>query len=488
MQILIKIAFVVLPIFVSGQISFYKYYADNGFDFGQGIVQLEDSSYVITGSSGSYASHSEAFLMGVDSVGNWKWSNHYGGPESEWGRRVLYKKNFGYFICGHSNSFGNGSFDYYLVKVDENGIEEWSKTYGGDDWDRVMDAALTRDTGTVMVGEMSNGIYGRDMYIVRTDSVGDTLWTKTFENMGDDIANAVGVYDDSIIVVGGTRFFADSSQVKPIFYMMHDDGTMIDTLFFSANPGEYELNDLQVLGNVVQALGSQRLDDVDQWDYTFYRAEMNSTSFSNPYLINSDVDGDWHGDVFTSYGDDAHRYLSASFDNNANVYEGGPDLMVQKGNTFMFYEATVAFLAMEEPDVNGEFIRASDGSAILVGYHQNPLVGSGGGTIFLYKIGPGEMYPGTTGLLGYTNLVGLETISATIEANVYPNPASNMVQIDVPNNMPHAVSLINMQGAAVVTTQLDGSGTLSLEGIASGVYTMHIQSDLGFFITRLIVQ
>jgi hypothetical protein len=181
MQILIKIAFLLLPIMSIGQISFYKHYADNGFDFAQGVVQLEDSSYVITGSSGSYASHSEAFLMHVDSTGNWLWSNHYGGPETDWGQRVLYKKNFGYFIAGYSNSFGIGDYDFYLVKVDENGQEEWSNTYGSDGWDKVMDAVMLRDTGVVMIGERQNGSYGLDMYIVRTDKNGDTLWTRTLE-------------------------------------------------------------------------------------------------------------------------------------------------------------------------------------------------------------------------------------------------------------------------------------------------------------------
>jgi len=488
MQILIKIAFILFPVLVSGQISFYKYYAGNGFDFGQGIVQLEDSSYVVTGSSGSYADHSQAFLMATDSIGNWKWSNNFGGPESEWGRRVLHKKNFGYFLCGHSNSFGAGDFDFYLVKVAEDGLEEWSRTYGGSSWERVMDAAMTRDTGTVLVGERNNGLYGNDMYIVRTNSVGDTLWTKTFANMGTDIANAVSIYDDSIIVVGGNHFFADSLQVKPIMYMMHDDGTMIDTMIYSNYPGDYELNDLQVLGDTAQAIGSYQLNAADQWDYTFYRIEINPSGFLTEFVINSEVDGDWHGDVFTAYNDNSQRYMSFSFENNANTFEGGRDIMVQRGNTFMFYQATVAFLAMEEPDVNGEMIRTSDGGAIIVGYHQNTLIGSGGGTIFLYKIGPGEVYPGTTGILGFNQLVGLETKMATLNANVFPNPTTGLLNIELPTETAHTITLVDAQGSLIFEDQLNQSGTLSLQGVASGVYLIRIQNETGFYINRIIVQ
>ena len=112
-----KIVFVLFPVLASAQISFYRNYSDNSYDFGQGVVQLEDSSYVITGTSGSFTGHGQAFLMLVDSVGNRKWSNHFGGSENEWGRRVLHQDNFGYFVCGHSNSFGSGDYDFYLVKT-----------------------------------------------------------------------------------------------------------------------------------------------------------------------------------------------------------------------------------------------------------------------------------------------------------------------------------------------------------------------------------
>ena len=98
------------------------------------------------------------------------WSNNYGGPESESGRRVLYKKNFGFFICGFTNSIGSGGFDNYLAKVDELGNLEWEKAYGGEGWEKVHDAALTKDTGVIMVGETSSNFSdNQDIYIVRTD-------------------------------------------------------------------------------------------------------------------------------------------------------------------------------------------------------------------------------------------------------------------------------------------------------------------------------
>jgi hypothetical protein len=201
------------------QISFYKLFTDNGYDFGQGVVQLEDSSYVLTGSSSSfYTESSQVFLLKIDSLGNKIWSTNYGGTGSDWGRRVLYKKNVGFFIAGYTNSIGEGGFDYYLIKTDESGNFEWEKSYGSYGWEKVHDAALTRDTGVVMVGETSSNLSdNQDVYIVRTNQIGDTLWTKTMGGNSDDFATSIEPYRDSLFLISGTKYIEDS-LVNKAFY------------------------------------------------------------------------------------------------------------------------------------------------------------------------------------------------------------------------------------------------------------------------------
>ncbi|MFM7662441.1 MAG: hypothetical protein ACKO6A_07230, partial [Bacteroidota bacterium] len=136
------------------QISFYKLYSGTGYDRGEGVVQLADSSYTITGSSSSWSGNSDAFLLHLDSLGNYKWSRNYGGNESDIGRRVLFDPSLGYFIAGFSNSFsGNGNFDAYLIRTDDNGNTLWEKTYGTENWEKINDAIITKDSAILMVGE-----------------------------------------------------------------------------------------------------------------------------------------------------------------------------------------------------------------------------------------------------------------------------------------------------------------------------------------------
>ena len=68
MRILIIFLFAVFTFNGFGQISFYKLYSGNGYDKGEGVVQLADSSYTITGSSSSWSGNSDAFLLHLDAA------------------------------------------------------------------------------------------------------------------------------------------------------------------------------------------------------------------------------------------------------------------------------------------------------------------------------------------------------------------------------------------------------------------------------------
>ena len=87
------------------QTSFYRLYSGSGNDKGEDVVQLEDSSFVIVGSSSSWDDNQAAFMLHVDSLGNYLSSHAYGGAEVDGGKRVLYKPGSGFFIIGQSNSY-----------------------------------------------------------------------------------------------------------------------------------------------------------------------------------------------------------------------------------------------------------------------------------------------------------------------------------------------------------------------------------------------
>jgi hypothetical protein len=155
MKILIITIILLIPFIGKSQnINFIKSYGNNGYDYGRDIKQDVDTGYIATGSSSSFTSeNADAFLLKVDSLGNFKWSYDYGGQGSDWGEAVVVTLDSSYAIGGYTNSFGSGGFDFYLVRTNSVGVPLWEKTYGGSDWERAHDMVQLPDSGFVLVGE-----------------------------------------------------------------------------------------------------------------------------------------------------------------------------------------------------------------------------------------------------------------------------------------------------------------------------------------------
>lgn len=487
MQNLIKtILVLLLPLASFGQINFYKHFANDGSDFARGVVQLEDSSYVVCGSSSSFStSHSQAFLMKLDSTGNYIWSNDYGGFESESAERVLYQQGYGFLIAGFTNSFGYGGYDCYMAKVSENGIMEWETSYGGPGWDRVNDAALTRDTGAILVGETNLGT-GSDWFIVRTDKNGDTLWTKTMGGNGEDVANCIETYQDSLFVIGGSVYLEDSLMTKALFMFIDEDGNILDqdTIGYS---GSYTLNDITISNDTIHGIGGHNLTSADQSNAPVYSMVISGTQL-NPlghYVVA--VTGNFVGELITVYGTGSHRYTASTNSDEVNVYAPGRDIVVSKFTYWLGWSSNFIHIAKEFDDVPGQFIPTSDGGAMLVGYRVG--IGPGEGAVFVLKIGKDEVYPVVSDLVLVEQLVAIEELNSMIEASLYPNPASQSFTVELKDNNEYDIVLMNSVGQTVQSNHIFGSETIDVSTLATGFYTVLIQDEsnnLGSY--RLVIQ
>ena len=473
MRNLIVIILLLVGFNSNAQIAFYKQFSNDGYDYGQGIVQLEDSSYVITGSSSSFGNGpSQAFLLKIDSLGNYLWSNRYGGSESDGGRRVLYKKNFGFFICGYTNSIGNGAYDFYMAKVDEGAELEWEKAYGDFGWEKVNDAALTRDTGTIMVGETSSNVTNnKDIYIVRTDINGDTLWTKTIGGTGDDYATSIQAHNDSMFVIGGTIYVEDSLKTKGYLLYIKDDGSVFweDTV---GTNNEVTLNDFVIVNDTIKGLGGAiHLGGTDIDLYEFSYSMLTQTAL---YDFAFHTDGDSEGEMITNYGDVSDLYMAYGL-NASWTYPVGNDLYFARFDYELLYQNEIEKVAYPRDDVGGQFIPTSDGGAISVGYTSDS--GIGGATVFVMKIGPDELYPLTAGVLDYENLVFLDELSSNVLVKLYPNPTSTSFTVETGLKTDVTVSIYNTSGKELITNDAIGNSQIDVSGLASGIYIVQVLSE-----------
>ena len=177
------------------------YASGSGFS----VIQTTDGGYAIAGRI--YSSVGPAgYLVKTDSQGNQLWQKTYGGTYEDCGRCVIQTSDAGYAITGTTSSFGAGSYDVYLVKTDSQGNQLWQKTYGGTEADGGESVVQTSDGGYAIAGYTSSfGNRACNIYLVKTDSVGNLLWQKTYGETKATGHSIVQTSDDGFAIAGSTN-------------------------------------------------------------------------------------------------------------------------------------------------------------------------------------------------------------------------------------------------------------------------------------------
>ena len=132
------------------------------------VQQTSDGGYIITGRS--LDGLSDVCLLKTDENGNEQWNKTFGDGYLD-GYSVQQTEDGGYIICCTTYSLElNGDTDVYLIKTDENGEEQWSKTFGGEGVDMGYSIQQTSDGGYIVCGTS----------LIKTDQNGEEQWSKTF--------------------------------------------------------------------------------------------------------------------------------------------------------------------------------------------------------------------------------------------------------------------------------------------------------------------
>lgn len=188
---------------------------------GYSVLQNRDGDYVITGyawEEGAY--YGDVYLIKTDQDGDTLWTRTYGGVFNEVGRFVQQTSDGGYIIAGCTMPSGAGMVDVYLIKTDAEGDTLWTRTYGGYNIDDGYCVDQTFDGGYIITGytKSFSTVTWADLYLIRTDEVGDTLWTCTFGDSGlGDVDRGYGVQqttEGGFIVAGRTDSYTPDDSPR----------------------------------------------------------------------------------------------------------------------------------------------------------------------------------------------------------------------------------------------------------------------------------
>ena len=214
MKKLLFILLLTIPFIGFGQ-SWEKTFGGTGFDWGNSVQQTTDGGYIITGSTESFGSP-DVWLIKTDGNGIEQWNNTFGGTENDYGYSVQQTNDGGYIITGETKSFGSGNPNVYLIKTDGNGDSLWTKTFGGTDYSKGKSIQQTTDGGYIITGVTTSlGIGFYEVWLIKTDGNGDSLWTKTFGGSDYDEGYSVQqTTDGGYIITGGIKFLSDVYLIK----------------------------------------------------------------------------------------------------------------------------------------------------------------------------------------------------------------------------------------------------------------------------------
>lgn len=384
------------------------------------VQQTADSGYVIVGTTDSFgAGENDIYLIKTDAFGNTTWTKTYGGAEMEFGFDVQQTTDCGYFITGRTKSFGMGNWDYYFVRTNSFGDSLWTKTYGGSGNDRARAGKQTYDGGFIVAGETSLTQYGgeKDICLINTDSSGNLIWTKKYGGIGNDEAwDVQQTSDNGFIITATTNSFG--------------------------------------MGN---------------WDY---------------YLIKTDPLGDtlWTK-TYGGFAGDGARSCKQTSDGGYIIsgwscsFGGSYQAWIVKTNAtgdILWDQVLGGF----DQDESQSIDQTSDGGYISVGMTRS--YGAGDADIWVIKLLPDTL----------TNINRNKLVSENHIIYLYPNPATdNISLVSQSEIVVKSIEIIDLQGKLFMHQgEVNENFLLDVSHFPKGLYIARINTNKGVAVQKLVIQ
>ncbi|UCF49177.1 MAG: hypothetical protein JSU91_05355 [Thermoplasmatales archaeon] len=194
----------------NGSLDWDKTYGGFHYDYGWSGIQTSDGGYMIVGRTESFgAGHGDFWIIKTDGYGNKIWDETFGTGGFESAHSVQETSDGAYITAGFTNSYGAGWYDIWLIKMSSVGTKVWEKTYGGLGGDTCGSVWQTFDGGFIIAGgTYSYGLGNSDFWVIKTDAEGNENWNRTFGGSNYDCAESVKqTTEGGYIVAGRTGSF-----------------------------------------------------------------------------------------------------------------------------------------------------------------------------------------------------------------------------------------------------------------------------------------
>lgn len=451
---------------MNGDTIWTKTFGDVADDVAYSIIQTKDSAFAITGYT-MINGNGKMFLLKINFNGNVTWLKTYGGLANDYGNVVIQTYDNGFILLGSTVSYGSGGLDAYLIKTDSWGDTLWTKTFGGIDNDWGYNVVQTPDSGFILCGKTSSTIGGDDDgYLIKTDKKGNIIWANTYGGIGQEGINSILQTND-----GGFVFAGSTSS-------------------FGAGAYDIYLSKVNSTGNILwsKTFGGGGFDGVrslkQATDNGFILSgeyNPNGTIYWDAYLIKTDSVGilQWaktYGSANTDLGYDVLESMDGGFvitGSTKSFGAGGNDVYLIKtdsaGNsgcnqTNYITQTTSPFI----PYSNWNCL-VSSGANI-----NNPLLNIGSGL----------------NVSTLCSTVGVNEFVLQNSFQIYPNPSNGIFSINISKIIDNSTILISdMLGNIFYNKTFSGLSNQKIElgNISKGIYILSVNNNKIKYSQKIII-
>ena len=225
-----------IPLLYSQDIQWEKSYGGKHAEYLFDAIPTPDYGFILAGSSLSKKTGTKTednrgdldyWVWKMDEKGEPDWQKAFGGTGQDMLYSVILTNDGGFLLAGSSESGegldkkdkSQGNTDFWIIKLNAKGGEEWQKTIGGNGQDELKCAVRTKDGGFVLAGSSASGISGdkksknyggMDYWVVKVDQKGAILWQQSFGGMYNDELQSIVLTEDDGLLVGGSSNSPDT--------------------------------------------------------------------------------------------------------------------------------------------------------------------------------------------------------------------------------------------------------------------------------------
>lgn len=452
-------------------IKFSYTYGEMSYNYGIKVIQSADKGYYILGNISAASGNARIEVIRTDSLGIILWEKTIGNGPVYHATDFIRTTDGNFLICGFTDlNFING-YDVLLIKTDSLMNPVWEKTYGGTDWDFGNSVCETFDHNFIIAGEtFSYGPGANNVYILGISNGGDTLWTRVFGGDSSDYATSLDMMPDSTCIVGGATnsFGAGSFDGWVIRLDMNGDSIFSKTLGEDKEDIIYSIKHTSdsgfvFAGSTMSYTSVQR----DSWLMKFNKSGTLQWKMPEPWEIGS---GD---DVTHSLTvDDSGCYILTGYTTGAG--HGKKEMIMTRMADNNVFKCSLTAGSTEDEESNYA-VQTADQGFIIAGYSNG--LGPGMSDIYIVKTGPDcSTNSNHIHILGFDHQE-FEEYQGEI---VYPTISAGLFHIKTSRQKLNAVvEVYDLQGRSMFLKTISlNSGSvadISLNHLSDGMYIITLR-------------